>query len=114
MTTLIARQRSWLFEQTRRQTHLADVMYQAGEMGKALILVCESHSLRDVPRIDRHSSGVSGRVLITGLESRDHRRSKRKVGTLLMGEHRSQFFRGVALLLVQREQFLRHKGWEQE
>src|SRR6266566_3834116 len=70
LPALLERQGPGLLEQTSGETDLADVMYEATEVDELLFLSRQSHSLRDVSRIDRHRGRVTRGVLISGVERR--------------------------------------------
>ena len=52
LPALLERQRPGLLEQARGEPDLADVVYEAAEVDELLLLLGQSHALRDVSRID--------------------------------------------------------------
>src|SRR5262245_45659677 len=64
------------------ESHLSDVVEQPGEVGELLIRFGESHSLRDVARIDGNCSRVARRVFVASIERGNQCTCERKTGGL--------------------------------
>ena len=65
LPALLEGQRPRLLEEAGRQADLADVVNEATEMDELLLLLRQTHALRDVSGVDRDRRGVTGRVLIS-------------------------------------------------
>ena len=76
LTTLVERERSRLFEQTGRQADLSYVVNKPTEVRLLLLVLGQTHALRDVARVDRDRGRVSRGVLISCVERRHQGRSE--------------------------------------
>ncbi len=53
LAPFIQGQRSWLFEKPSSQPNFSNVMYEAAQVNEFLLIVGQTHPLRDVTCIDR-------------------------------------------------------------
>ena len=78
LAPLLERQGAGFLKKPRRQTDLADVVNQPAQMNEPLLLFGEAQPLGDVTRVDRDSRRVAGRVSVSGVESGDRARSRKR------------------------------------
>src|SRR5688572_3045554 len=111
---LLERQRPWLLKKTSGKTNFSYVVNKTAEMSELLMFFRETHASGDISRIDRDRSRVSGRVLISGVESCHERNCERETGALQAAIGRSEIGDEPCLLLIHRKQPLGRNGKYEE